>query len=290
VSALHVIRTVAEMQAASDDMRRAGRRIGLVPTMGYLHEGHQSLIRRIRRDADRVVVSVFVNPTQFGPSEDLASYPRDLSRDIALIAESGGDIVFAPEAEDVYPDGFSTSVSVKGLSGVLDGASRPGHFDGVATVVAKLFACVRPHSAVFGQKDAQQVAVIRRMTADLNMGVEILVCPTVREADGLAKSSRNIYLTPDERSESGVLFQALQAAENHLRAGEADAGDLEAIMVEKIRCHPVAELDYAVVRDAETLGEVKEVRHPALAAVAARFGKSRLIDNLVLFPADRADS
>lgn len=284
MSGPRVIRSIPEMQTASDAMRSAGERVGLVPTMGFLHEGHQSLIRLAGRKADKVVVSVFVNPTQFGPGEDHARYPRDFDRDLECISSSGGHIVFAPTADEMYPEGFATGVTVDGLSEILEGASRPGHFKGVATVVTKLFTSVKPHAAIFGRKDAQQVAVIRRLVRDLNLDVEIIVAPTIRHADGLAQSSRNMYLSADERLQSTVLFQALSEVERQLRAGVRNPRELEAAMVRVIGRSELAGIDYVAVRDAETFEEVDEVRSPAVAVLAVRFGKARLIDNQFLDP------
>jgi pantoate--beta-alanine ligase len=286
LSGVRVIRDLAEMQGASDSMRSQGTRIGLVPTMGYLHEGHQSLIRRARRTVDRVVVSVFVNPTQFGPEEDFGAYPRDFERDLEIVEACGGEIVFAPSLEVMYPDGFSTHVSVEGLSDILEGASRPGHFRGVATVVTKLLTCVRPHAAVFGRKDAQQVAVITRLVEDLNLGTDILVSPTVREGDGLARSSRNMFLTAEERTQSTVLFQALREARHRLERGVRAVDLLESGMRRTIESRSLAKVDYAAIRDLDSFREIEEVSGPALAAVAVRFGKARLIDNLILYPGE----
>ncbi|HCK11598.1 MAG: pantoate--beta-alanine ligase [Gemmatimonadetes bacterium] len=272
------------MQALSAVARHRGERVTLVPTMGYLHEGHASLIRRARRDGDLVVVSLFVNPTQFGPNEDYEDYPRDFDRDLALIEANGGDVVFAPTAEEMYPQGFSTTVSVDALTKGLCGASRPTHFSGVATVVTKLFASCRPDAAVFGQKDAQQAAVIRRLTADFNLGVDILVIPSVREADGLAKSSRNVYLTAEERRAAPVLFHALQQGKSLAVSGIRSRDRLIRTVTSIIETVSCARIEYVEAVKAEDLREEPDLKGPILLAVAVRFGKARLIDN-VLVPA-----
>ncbi|MGN6665088.1 MAG: pantoate--beta-alanine ligase [Solirubrobacterales bacterium] len=283
------LRTKAELRSVLADARRAGQTIGLVPTMGYLHEGHLSLIRAARAECDLVVMSLFVNPTQFGPGEDLDRYPRDEERDLRLAAEAGADVVFAPAVEEVYPDGpesFATHVEVAGpLTAVLDGdpARRgPEHFRGVTTVVAKLFNVVGPDAAYFGQKDAQQAAVIRRMVRDLDFPVRIEVLPTVREPDGLAMSSRNAYLEPADRERATALSRALAAAERGARAGslgmglEAARRELEAAGIEP---------EYLEARDAETLARVHALEgRPVLVAVAARVGAARLIDNVLIQP------
>lgn len=255
---------------------------GFVPTMGYLHEGHLSLIRRARAENDHVAVSIFVNPTQFGPHEDYNRYPRDLERDLRLLEPLQVDLVFVPSVEEMYPPGFQTWVIVEELSRPLEGASRPGHFRGVATVVAKLFNIVQPDRAYFGQKDAQQAVVIRRMVRDLNFPVEIVVCPTVREPDGLALSSRNTYLNPQERQAATVLFRALQAAKARYEAGERDGERLREAMREVLRGEPLARVDYVSVADPETLEELSRVEGSALLSLAVYIGNTRLIDNLLL--------
>jgi pantoate--beta-alanine ligase len=283
------LRTKAELRAALADARRAGKTVGLVPTMGYLHEGHLSLIRAARAECDLVVMSLFVNPTQFGPGEDLDRYPRDEERDLRLAGEAGADLVFAPGVEEVYPDGldrFATHVEVTGpLTGVLDGdPSRrgPEHFRGVTTVVAKLFNLVGPDVAYFGQKDAQQAVVIRRMVRDLDFPVRVEVMPTVREADGLAMSSRNAYLDPEARERATALARALATAERAARAGSLAAG-LDAARRELAAAD--IEPEYLEARDAETLEPVAELAdRPVLVAVAARFGAARLIDNVLIRP------
>jgi pantoate--beta-alanine ligase len=275
-----------ELRAALAPARRAGQRIGLVPTMGFLHDGHLSLLRAARAECDVVVMSLFVNPTQFGPGEDLERYPRDEERDLRLAAEAGADLVYAPPVEAVYPDGFSTNVEVKGnLTAVLDGdpARRgPGHFRGVTTVVAKLFNSVGPDIAYFGQKDAQQVAVIRRMVRDLDFPVRIEVLPTVREPDGLALSSRNAYLDPDARERATALSRALRTAESTARA-EGLAAGLAAAQAE-LRAAAI-EAEYLEARDAEELTPTSELGdRPVLIAVAAEVGGARLIDNVLIQP------
>jgi pantoate--beta-alanine ligase len=276
---MRVVHTIAEARA----VRRAlPGTWGFVPTMGYLHEGHLSLVRRARAENDRVAVSIFVNPTQFGPHEDYSRYPRDLERDLRLLEPLGVDLVFVPSVEEMYPPGFQTWVIVEEVSRPLEGASRPGHFRGVATVVAKLFHILQPDRAYFGQKDAQQTVVIRRMVQDLNIPVEIVICPTVREPDGLAMSSRNTYLNPEERRAATVLFRALQAAKARYEAGERDAERLREAMREVIRAEPLARIDYVSVAHPETLQELERVEGPALLSLAVYIGTTRLIDNLML--------
>lgn len=255
--------------------------VGFVPTMGYLHEGHLSLIRRARDECKHVVVSIFVNPTQFGPKEDLAKYPRDLERDFRLI-EPYTDLVWTPTPEIMYPTGYQTWVEVEAMTKPLEGAMRPGHFRGVTTVVAKLFNAVQPHKAYFGQKDAQQVAVIRRMTLDLNFPIEIVVCPTMREADGLAMSSRNVYLDAEQRKAATVLFRALSAAKELYEAGERDAEKVRGKMKEVLAGEPLAEPQYVSCADYDTLEELTEINGKALFSMAVFIGKTRLIDNFVL--------
>ena len=261
---------------------RAQRSVGLVPTMGALHQGHLTLVRAARQQCDAVAASIFVNPLQFGPGEDFGRYPRRMDEDCALLEREGVDVVFAPAAEEMYPAVATTVVEVVGIGDRLDGVSRPGHFRGVATVVAKLFHIVAPDVAYFGQKDAAQVAVIEAMVRDLHFGVRMVVCPTVREADGLAMSSRNEYLTAEERGRALVLRRALTAAEELVQGGEVEAGRLRAAMLEVFRGEPEVELEYAAVVDRATLEPVTEVRRGALVAVAAKVGKTRLIDNVVL--------
>ncbi len=277
-----VIERIQAMQNASDEARGQGLRLTLVPTMGFLHDGHASLIRRARRDGDVVVVSLFVNPTQFGAEEDFASYPRDFDRDVKLIDACGGDIVFAPSVEEMYPDGFATHVDVDGLTEGLCGRSRPGHFRGVATVVTKLFAAVRPHAAVFGQKDAQQALVIQRLNRDLNLGVEILVAPTIREADGLARSSRNVYLSAAERRQAPILFHALQHGRDLVEAGARVRETVVSAMRAQVERAKDAEIDYVEAVSADSLLEAEMLTGPVLLALAVQFGRARLIDNVLV--------
>jgi len=256
--------------------------VGFVPTMGYLHAGHLSLARRAKEECASVVASIFVNPTQFGPGEDLSKYPRDLARDLRLLESAGVALVWTPTPEVMYPSGFQTWVTVEELTKGLEGAARPGHLRGVTTVVAKLFNAVQPRRAYFGQKDAQQAAVIRQMTKDLDFPIEIVVCPTVREADGLAMSSRNAYLNPEERKAARVLFRALSAAKAAYENGERRAETLRRIMTETINVEPLATLQYVSCADYETLQELERVERKALLSMAVFMGKTRLIDNFVL--------
>src|SRR5687768_214372 len=257
-------------------------RVGLVPTMGYLHEGHLSLIRRAKEECDHIVVSIFVNPTQFGPGEDLSRYPRDLDRDLNLIQPLGVDLVWMPTAEMMYPDGYQTWVEVDAMTRPLEGAMRPGHFRGVTTVVAKLFNGVQPHKAYFGQKDAQQAAVIRQMTRDLNFPVEIVVCPIIREPDGLAMSSRNVYLDPEQLQAATVLYRSLGTAKEAYESGERDAETLRQVMKDVIASEPLAQVQYVSCADYDTLEELDTVKGKALLSMAVFIGKTRLIDNFVL--------
>lgn len=270
------------MKAACRQVTRSGKTLGFVPTMGALHEGHLSLVRASRSRCDVTAVSIFVNPLQFGPSEDLAKYPRTLERDVAMLEELGVDLLFLPSVEEMYPAGARTRVAVEGLSDKLDGASRPGHFVGVTTVVSKLFEIVRPDLAFFGQKDAAQVAVLRKMVRDLDMDVEMIVCPIVREKDGLAMSSRNAYLTPEQRQQALVLYRALMRVQMTADRGERDAAKLRAIGEQVVAEEPGARLDYFAVVDPETLEPVADTRRGALVAVAAYVGTTRLIDNIVV--------
>jgi len=255
--------------------------VGFVPTMGYLHEGHLALIRRARAECEQVVVSIFVNPTQFGANEDLSKYPRDLERDLRLI-EPYTDLVWTPSAEVMYPQGYQTWVEVEAVTRPLEGAMRPGHFKGVTTIVAKLFNGVQPHKAYFGQKDAQQVAVIRQMVRDLNFPVEIVVCPTLREADGLAMSSRNVYLDPAQRQAATVLFRSLSAAKAAYEQGEHNAEKLRQVMKDMLASEPLAEMQYVSCADYDTLEELDVIKGKALLSMAVFLGKTRLIDNFVL--------
>jgi pantoate--beta-alanine ligase len=278
------VTTVADLRAHTDAARRAGRRVGFVPTMGYFHEGHRSLMRAARAENDLVVVSLFVNPTQFGPDEDLTTYPRDPEGDAAVAESEGVDVLFTPSVDDVYPAGARTTVHVDGLTAGLCGASRPTHFDGVTTVVAKLFSMVGPSHAYFGRKDAQQLAVVRRMAADLDLPVTVVGCPLVREADGLAMSSRNARLSSDERAAATVLSRALRAAGEAALAGETDAAVLRTMLRNAVSQEPSIRLDYAEVVDARTLEPVGTVASETLVAVAAFAGRTRLIDNVTITP------
>lgn len=277
-----VLRTIAEARNWVGEQRRAGRTLGLVPTLGALHEGHASHFRRARATCDRVAISIFVNPLQFGAGEDYERYPRPFEADLRLAEKEGVDAVFAPDAKEMYPAASEIVVEPGRLGEVLCGASRPGHFRGVLTVVAKLLHILQPDRTFFGQKDAQQVVLIQRMVAELNFPVEIEVGPTIREPDGLALSSRNAYLSAAERAQASVLYRALRRAETLLASGERQASRLEQEMQAMIQAAPGAQLDYARVVDRRTLEPVTAVEGEALAAVAVRFGKTRLIDNLVL--------
>jgi len=256
--------------------------VGFVPTMGYLHRGHLELVRRAREESKTVVVSIFVNPAQFGPGEDFAAYPRDPERDLAKLEKEGTDFVFMPSAEEMYPAGFSSWVEVEKITERLEGACRPGHFRGVATVVCKLFNIVQPHRAYFGQKDAQQLIVIKKMASDLNMNLEVIAVPTVREPDGLAMSSRNIYLSPEERKAALVLWKALSLAQELWSKGERSAERLRQEMSALIQREPRAKIDYLSVADPDTLEELSQIDHTALVSMAVRIGKTRLIDNVGL--------
>ena len=274
-----VVRTRAELR---DALAAAPRPVGLVPTMGWLHEGHRALMRRARQESGTVVVSIFVNPRQFNVTSDFTRYPRNEARDLAMCEAEGVDIVFAPEVEEIYPAGFATTVSVGAVALPLEGAARPGHFDGVATVVAILFDLVGAERAYFGQKDAQQVMVIRQMARDLAIGTEVVACPTIREPDGLALSSRNVHLSPDERAAAPVLRRALLAARARWEAGELDGERLRDTMFEILSQEPLVEVEYVSVADGATLAELDRVDRPALASLAVRFGTTRLIDNEIL--------
>ncbi len=257
-------------------------KLGLVPTMGYLHEGHTSLIRRATAECDHVAVSIFVNPTQFGPNEDLSKYPRDLDRDLHLLEEAGADLVWTPTPEVMYPPRFQTWVEVEEMTRPLEGVQRPGHFRGVTTVVTKLFNAVQPAKAYFGQKDAQQAAVVRRMVKDLNFPVEIVVCPIVREPDGLAMSSRNVYLDPEQRKAAAILYRSLSDAKSAYDKGERDAEKLRQIMKASIASEPLAQMQYVSCADYDALQELEKVTGKTLLSIAVFFGKTRLIDNFVL--------
>jgi len=276
---MQTVITLADLRAVRRGLTGT---VGLIPTMGFLHAGHTSLVQRARAECASVVASIFVNPTQFGPSEDLGKYPRDLPHDLALLESAGTDLAWTPTPEIVYLPGFQTWVEVAGLTKGLEGDVRPGHFRGVTTVVAKLFNAVGPDKAYFGQKDAQQAAVIRRMARDLDFPIEIVVCSTVREADGLAMSSRNTYLNPEERQAATVLFRALSAAKSAYDSGERNAEALRALIGEMIATEPLARLQYASCVDYDTLEELEMVEGKALLSMAAYMGKTRLIDNFVL--------
>ncbi len=279
-----VIRDIREMQDNAADFRAAGKRIAVVPTMGYLHEGHSALIREAKNRADVVITTVFVNPTQFGPGEDFERYPRDLDHDVRIAKNAGAGIVFAPSTDAMYEPHFSSFVLVEKITSVLEGKSRPGHFRGVATVVAKLFHITQPHVAVFGQKDAQQVIVVRRMIRDLNFAVDLVVVPTVREKDGLALSSRNTYLSPQQRQEAVVLYTALSEAQKSIASGTVSSMELVEEMKGMITLHSSGVIDYVSVADAETLEELTALNgHPEiLVSLAVRFGQTRLIDNILI--------
>ncbi|CCY54727.1 pantothenate synthetase [Coprococcus sp. CAG:782] len=278
---MKIVKTVDEVRAQVKEWRKEGLSVGLVPTMGYLHEGHQSLIKKSVEQNDRTVVSVFVNPMQFGPTEDLESYPRDLEADARLVESTGGDLIFNPEPEEMYKDGFCSFVNMTGLPDALCGLTRPVHFKGVCTVVNKLFNIVKPDRAYFGEKDAQQLAIIMRMVKDLNMDIEIVGCPIIREADGLAKSSRNIYLTPEERKAAVILSKSVALGKKMVAEGEKDAKKIVTAMKELINSEPLATIDYVEMVDMDTMKAIDEVKGHVLCAMAVKFGKARLIDNFI---------
>ena len=273
---------ISEVREQVKEWRRQGLSVGLVPTMGYLHEGHKSLITRAVAENDRVVVSVFVNPMQFGPTEDLESYPRDMDRDAALCEEAGASLIFHPEPSEMYHEDFSSFVDMNTLTGGLCGKTRPIHFRGVCTVVSKLFNIVVPDRAYFGQKDAQQLAVIRHMVSDLNFGIEIVGCPIIREEDGLAKSSRNTYLNEEERKAALILNKALTEGKKLVESGEKDAAAVRKVITDKINTEPLAKIDYVEVVDWNTLETVEKIDGPILTAIAVYIGKTRLIDNFIV--------
>ncbi len=278
---MKIVETIQEVRDQVKEWRKQGLTVGLVPTMGYLHEGHKSLIDRAVAENDKVVVSVFVNPMQFGPKEDLASYPRDLDRDAALCEGAGAALIFHPQPEEMYHDDFSSFVDMNTLTGGLCGKTRPIHFRGVCTVVSKLFNIVVPDKAYFGQKDAQQLAVIRHMVSDLNFGIEIVGCPIIREEDGLAKSSRNTYLSDAERKAALILSQSLKEGKKQLEAGEKDAAKVRATITAKLESEPLAKIDYVEVVDWNTLEPVETIDGQVLVAIAVYIGKTRLIDNFI---------
>jgi len=276
---MQIARTIAEMKALR--MKSLGS-VGFVPTMGYLHDGHLALIKQARAENSVVVASIFVNPTQFGPTEDFKTYPRNTERDLALLEKERTDIVFMPSAEEMYPERFGSWVEVEKVTDRLEGSCRPGHFKGMATVVAKLFNIVEPTCAYFGQKDAQQALVIKKIAADLNMNLEVIVTPTVRESDGLAMSSRNVYLNPQERQAAAVLFKALTLAQNLWEKGDRNAERIRQEMTSLISKEPLAKIEYVSIADTETLEELTKINKPALASLAVRIGKTRLIDNVLV--------
>lgn len=273
--------SISEVRQIVKEWRKEGLTVGFVPTMGYLHEGHKSLIDKAVKENDRVVVSVFVNPIQFGPTEDLASYPRDLERDAKLCEEAGANLIFHPEKEEMYFDDFSSFVEVQGVSKGLCGKSRPIHFRGVCTVVTKLFNIVKPDRAYFGQKDAQQLAVVKRMVRDLNMDIEIIGCPIIREEDGLAKSSRNTYLSPEERKAAVILSKSLKLGKEAIEAGERDSKKIIDIITNNINTEKLAKIDYVEIVDPLSIENIDKIENSALVAMAVYIGKTRLIDNFI---------
>lgn len=275
---MQTIETIANFRAA----RSEGVSLGLVPTMGYLHAGHIALVERARAENDLLAVSIFVNPTQFGPNEDLSRYPRDLERDLAMLAAANVDLVFVPSVAEMYPQGFNTSIDIEGVTSMLEGAHRVGHFRGVATVVCKLFNITDANRAYFGQKDAQQTVVVRQMVRDLDMRTRIVVVPTVREADGVALSSRNVYLAPMERAAAPVLYRALEAVRMDWEHGERDAHKLRERMLAVLHEESHAQVEYVSIADPDTLAELERIERGALVSLAVRLGRTRLIDNLVL--------
>ena len=281
---MKTIVSIAEMQIFSERARIGRKTIGLVPTMGYLHKGHLSLIAKARRSCDVVITSIFVNPAQFAPNEDFARYPRDIEQDTRLCKSAGSTVLFVPTEGEMYPEGYSTYVSVDGLSTILEGKFRPTHFRGVTTVVAKLLSLTKPHKAFFGQKDAQQCVVIKKMVKDLNLGVAVVTAPIVRDKDGLAMSSRNIYLSAEQRSEALILHASLRRAEEVAEKGERSAPAIEAEVTGLIQTKPSAKIDYVAVVNAESLADVDSIERgvPVLVALAVRFGTTRLIDNVII--------
>ncbi|RYD02832.1 hypothetical protein N752_22725 [Desulforamulus aquiferis] len=279
---MRLCKTINEIRPLIKSIRLENKTVGLVPTMGYLHEGHLALVREARQCCDFVVMSIFVNPTQFGPKEDFGSYPRDLQRDSALAADAGVDIIFAPEVEEMYPQGFRTSVDVEGITDVLCGAARPGHFRGVATVVTKLFNIVQPDRAFFGQKDYQQVLVIKGLVRDLNINIKVVDVPIARESDGLALSSRNVYLSESEREAAKVLSRSLAKAQEQVANGIRSIEEIRGLVVSEIESEPLARIDYVEIRSIPDLKDLKVLEDRALLALAVKFGNTRLIDNKVL--------
>ncbi|MCI5621111.1 MAG: pantoate--beta-alanine ligase [Lachnospiraceae bacterium] len=279
---MQIVGTIKEVRELVKSWKKAGETVALVPTMGYLHEGHGSLIEKAKKENDKVVVSIFVNPMQFGPNEDLASYPRDLEKDSAYCQSLGADLIFHPEPEEMYHEGFSSYVDMSVLTEELCGLSRPVHFRGVCTVVSKLFHIVQPDRAYFGEKDAQQLAIIKHMVDDLNIDVEVIGCPIVREDDGLAKSSRNTYLSPEERKAALILSKTIELGKKLVADGETDAEKLVQKMKENIETEPMARIDYVKAVNGLTMQQQKEVKAPMLVAMAVYIGKTRLIDNFIL--------
>lgn len=279
---MRVIDKISDLKAIIRSQKNQGKSIGFVPTMGYLHEGHLSLVKASKHDNDFTIMSIFVNPIQFGVNEDLDRYPRDLDGDSQKANSAGVDLIFAPSVAEMYPQGYNTFVEVSGITDKLCGKSRPGHFKGVTTVVAKLFNLVEPDKAYFGQKDAQQAAVIRKMVRELNMNIEIITCPIVRESDGLAMSSRNVYLNREERKAALVLSKSLYETEARVKEGERNGERLLQAIRQNITAEKMAEIDYVEMMDADTLEDVREIQGKVLVALAVRFGKTRLIDNIVL--------
>jgi pantoate--beta-alanine ligase len=286
---MQIVTRVREMQALAESLRTEGKRIGVVPTMGYLHAGHLSLIELARRHSDSVITTLFVNPAQFGPGEDLDRYPRDFPRDQDLATRAGTDILFSPQTTEMYPAGYATYVEVERVSSILEGKFRPTHFRGVATIVTKLLNLTKPHVAVFGQKDAQQAFLIRKLAADLNFNLEILVAPTVREEDGLALSSRNSYLSPQERSRASALYRSLKRAESLIAGGERSAAAVRAQTMDILSRAQPTQIDYVALVRPDSFTEVETLTPPSvLVALAVRFGSTRLIDNMIIpFPESR---
>jgi pantoate--beta-alanine ligase len=279
INNMEIVDTIEQMKALRHQVTGS---VGFVPTMGYLHNGHISLARQAKKDASVAVASIFVNPTQFGPAEDLSKYPRDIDRDLTLLKEANTDIVFIPSDREMYPTGFSSWVEVDKITVHLEGKSRPGHFKGVTTIVAKLFNIVDPNFAYFGQKDAQQVAVINKMVSDLNMNIKIITMPTIRESDGLAMSSRNVYLNPQQRSAAIILHKALSQARQLYSCGTCDAIKLRKEMADIINKEPLAQIDYVSIADSDNLEEIDTIKGKTLVSLAVYFGKTRLIDNIVI--------
>ena len=280
---IHQISSPRKIQQLALSLKRKGKKISFVPTMGALHQGHLSLIQKARKLGDFVVAGIFVNPTQFGQKEDYKKYPRDLKKDKELLQKAGCDLIFAPRVKDIYPEGYLTYIDVEELSQKLEGASRPGHFKGVCTIVARLFNIVQPDFAIFGQKDAQQAIIIKKMAEDLNFPLKIIVCPTVREKDGLACSSRNCYLTTEERDQAKILYQSLKLGEKLIKAGERNPLKVIKKMTETIQQMPLAKIGYIALTDTQTLEPVRKIKGELLLSLAVKFGKTRLIDNLKIW-------